>query len=471
MRSRLSTFLCTAVLAAAGALAMALPDSAAGEPAPLPGTFVVLSDIHFSPFANADLAPALARSSSTQWPSILAAAKEGPTSPPGQDSNYPLLASAMAQFGKAMAGADFALVPGDLLVHLFNVKAAALLNTESKSPAIYEFAEKTTVFVLDSLTAALGGKPAILALGNNDSGCGDYRIDPGGAYLAATRDAVRRLVGPERVATDFDETYAAGGYYAVRHPTAANGLVIVLNDVIWSTHYQDVCGQNGTAAAQAMLRWLREQLAAARATGGRVWMVHHIPWGIDAYASLISKAPTCSAQVSPFLQEPYASELPALLATYRDVVQMSFSGHTHFDDNRLLLDEQGMVLSTDKLSPAISPVFGQNPAFQVFAYDRRTGAPSDYSTWYLANPGEPATKADWRFEYNFSKAYGQPYSAQAIGRLWKTLANDSALQADYRTFYNVSRGALDPARFPAYSCAIGNLSPSAFAACFCGDRR
>src|SRR5260370_39478025 len=79
---------------------------------------------------------------------------------------------------------------------------------------------------------------------------------------------VRRLVGAERLAPDFDETYAAGGYYAVRHPTVANGLIVVVNDVLWSTRYRDACGTDGLAAAQAMLGWFRDRLARHIASGG-----------------------------------------------------------------------------------------------------------------------------------------------------------------------------------------------------------
>ena len=168
---------------------------------------------------------------------------------------------------------------------------------------------KTTLFVADALANALGGKPAFVALGNEDSSCGDYKIEPGGRYLAATRETVRRLVGAERLEPDFAETWAAAGYYAARHPTVANALIVVLNDVLWSTHYQDACGSHGLAAAQAMMSWLRERLARQRAAGGRVWLVHHIPWGIDAYATINAKAPSCATKVVPFLKEPFASEL------------------------------------------------------------------------------------------------------------------------------------------------------------------
>ncbi|HET6223060.1 MAG TPA: hypothetical protein VFE11_12875, partial [Dongiaceae bacterium] len=373
---------------------------------------------------------------------------------------------------KVAAAADFAIVPGDFLVHEFEEKASKALGVAPTSQAAGEMATKTTIFVADALAAALGGKPAIIALGNNDSSCGDYRIEPGGSYLAATRETVRRLAGAGRLEPDFDETYAAGGYYAMRHPTVANTLIVVLNDILWSTKYRDACGTDGLAAAEAMLGWLRDRLARQRAAGGRVWMVHHIPWGFDAYSTISAKASTCPAKVVPFLKEPFGSEFLALLVEHRDMLQASFSGHTHFDDYRLLIDGRGTVIGADKVSPAISPVFGQNPGFQLFAYDRGSGTPTDFSTWYLSNPGAAPRAADWQLEYTFTKAYGQPaYSPDAVTAVWKAMSNDSAVQDTYRRLYTVGRGALDAAGLTAYACAMGHMDRPSFTACYCGDRR
>jgi sphingomyelin phosphodiesterase acid-like 3 len=207
-----------------------LSTRAAGEN----GGFAVISDIHFDPFAPKDQA----------------------TSRVGEDTNRALLTSGLGAFARLMAVADFAIVPGDFLTHGFNAKAAASLGVDPSSPAVDDVAAKTTLFVADALAGALGGKPAFVALGNEDSKCGDYKIEPGGAYLAATREAVRRLVGAERLEPDFAETWTAAGYYAARHPTLANGLIVVLNDVVWSPQYRDACGSNGLAAAQAMMGWL-----------------------------------------------------------------------------------------------------------------------------------------------------------------------------------------------------------------------
>lgn len=429
-------------------LGMAGPSvRAAGES----GTFAIISDIHFNPFT---------------------ATNDQAMSRIGEDTNHALLASGLAAFARAMAGADFAIVPGDLLVHEFNTRAAKALGADAASPAVADMAVKTTLFVADALANALGGKPAFVALGNEDSSCGDYRIEPGGAYLAATREAVRRLVGAERLDPDFAETWGAAGYYAARHPTVANGLIVVLNDVMWSRLYQDTCGSHGLAAAQAMMRWLSERLARQRAAGGRVWLVHHIPWGIDADETINAKAPSCAARVVPFLKEPFASELRALLMEYRDVIQASFSGHTHFDDYRLLIDPRGTVIGLDKITPALSPIFGQNPGFQVFAQDKQTGAPTDFSTWHLTNPGAAAEAAQWRLEYTFTEAYRQQrYSPDIVAALWQAMMKDSTVRDTYRRLYTVGRGELGVDGLAAYLCAIGHTDVASFTACYCGDPR
>jgi hypothetical protein len=116
---------------------------------------------------------------------------------------------------------------------------------------------------------ALPGKPILLSLGNNDSSCGDYKIDPGGAYLAATREAVRSLAGAHLLAADFDETYSAGGYYAARHPTLADTTVVVLDDVLWSDEYDNACGTGGLEAATAMMTWLETNSPMRRRPAAR----------------------------------------------------------------------------------------------------------------------------------------------------------------------------------------------------------
>jgi hypothetical protein len=457
-------------LAAAVMLAAILIPAApqAAEPA---GGFGLISDIHFNPFDPPDLAQQLSAADAEAWPAIFAGIEAQAISSWGSDTNYALLSSSLAAFASSAAETDFAVVPGDFLVHEFEQKAATALGVPATDDKVRDMAVKTTIFVADSLAKALPGRPIVLALGNNDSDCGDYEITPGGGYLAGTREMVRRLAGPALVAPDFDETYGAGGYYAVQHPGLKQTLILVVNDVLWSAKYRDACGAGGEAAAEAMMGWLRDRLAEQRATGGSVWIVHHIPWGIDSFSTVHSKADSCAAQVVPFLRAPYADGFIALLRAYRDIVQASYSGHVHTDDYRLLIDEGGEALGLQKIPPAISPIYENNPGFQIVSYDLATGLPTDFSVRYLANLSEAslAVPGDWRHEYSFTEAYGVPqYSAEGVAAMAKAVAAGGDAADKYRRFYTVSHDPLSAEDLPAYLCAIDHLDQASFTACYCG---
>ena len=456
-----------AVLAVA-ALCTGVGGAAAAEPAP---TFAFVSDIHFDPFAPASLTPLLAASAVADWPARFAAIDDQTLATWGSDTNHALLVSSLAAIAGTASGADFVVAPGDFLSHDFEKHAAEALGVAETSAAVVDLAVRTTDFVAGSLAAALPGKPVIVALGNNDSSCGDYRIEPGGRYLAETAATVRRLVGDGLVDADFDATYAAGGYYSLRHPTLPKHHIVVLNDVLWSAKYQNACGTGGSAAAGVMLAWLKDRLARLEADGEHVWMVHHIPWGIDAYSTDRASHSACPAEVVPFMHAAFADDFVALLRRYAGTVTASFSGHIHFDGYRLVTDAAGAPIGVDKVAPGISPIFGQNPGFQVFAYDRSSGLPTDFSTFYLANlgPALAPDDADWRFEYTFSAAYGQPgYSVAAVAAMAKAMAGPGVVRDTFSRLYNVSHGSLGAAGFAAYVCAIESIEPGGFDTCYCG---
>jgi sphingomyelin phosphodiesterase acid-like 3 len=458
--------LCLVVVALAGFLVSDRP----AESAESRGSFALLSDIHLDPFDPPELAAQLAASPVEAWPAIFATITEQTMSPWGRDTNYALFASSLEAFAKSAATADFVVVPGDFLVHEFEKKAAEALGVASTEDKIRTLAVGTTEFIGDSLARMLPDKPIIVALGNNDSDCGDYEITPGGSYLAETRNMVRRLAGADLLATDFDRTYAAGGYYAVRHPGLPETLILVVNDILWSTYYRNACGSDGEAAAEAMFAWLRDKLASQKAAGGSVWLVHHIPWGIDPFSTADSKDPACAAKVVPFLRNPYAEAFVGLLREYRDIVRASYAGHIHTDGYRLLVDDDGSALGLQKVVPAISPIYYQNPAYQIVTYALDTGIPTDFSTYYLANLDKAslAVRGDWRLEYTFSDAYGVgSYSAESVAAMVKAIEAGGAAADIYRRLNVVSHGSLSDKDLPAYVCGMTRLERAGFARCYC----
>ena len=87
-----------------------------------------------------------------------------------------------------------------------------------------------------------------------------------------------------------------------------------------------------------MLAWFGARLEAALAAGERVWLVYHVPAGVDAYATAHARpAPdgSCAAETVPFWREPYASAFADLMARHGGRVQAAFSGHIHRDSWRL----------------------------------------------------------------------------------------------------------------------------------------
>ncbi len=248
-------------------------------------------------------------------------------------------------------------------------------------------------------------------------------------------------------------------------------LIVVLNDILWSQRYVDACGRDGAAAGRAQMDWFAATLAAQAAAGGRVWLVHHIPWGIDPYATEHSRADTCRARVTPLLADTYAEGFLGLVRDHAAMIDLGLSGHVHTDDYRLLLDDAGRPLMADKVIPAISPIFGQNPAFQIFTYDRDSGMPTDFAAIRLANlPDLGPAEAEWMRAYVFSEAYGAPgYSPEAVATLWNGLGQGGRIRDAYAGNYNSGHGALASASLDGYACAVGYPDPSGYAACYCGE--
>ena len=457
----------TTIMALAAAILLSFGLPAVAEPT---GRFAVVSDIHFDPFDPPDITRRLADAEPADWAAILDTIKTQAVSGYGSDTNHALFRSALAAVAEVAADADFVIVPGDFLAHGFQKKAAAALGVSSGSDAVADLAEKTTNYVAGALRAALPDKPLILALGNDDAACGDYELTPGGPFLAATAETIRDMLGPEALDPDFDTTYSDGGYYAVGHPTLPGTTVLVVNDVLWSERYRDACSDRGDDAGARMLDWLEQHLERAQAADERIWLVRHIPAGIDAYSTLHSKGGTCASQVVPYLRQPYANWFAALMRKYAWIVQVSLAGHIHHDTYRLWTGADGAALGVDKVVPAISPVFGQNPGFQVFDYDTGSGTLADFETWYLTNLAAASleTPGDWKREYVFTEAYWQPdYSVGSVAAVWRSLVEGDAMRETFARLYPVGHGEISPDDLPAYVCAIGHIDRPGFTACHC----
>lgn len=78
---------------------------------------LLISDIHFDPFADPSLFESLAKEPVSEWGRLLASSSEHGVSQLGSDSNYVLLESCLRAAAQVCSHPDFILYPGDSLAH------------------------------------------------------------------------------------------------------------------------------------------------------------------------------------------------------------------------------------------------------------------------------------------------------------------------------------------------------------------
>ena len=442
-----------------------------------------VSDIHFEPFRDPEKAIQLAAAPAAQWKSILAAPdsadrevrfasveKACPTR--GEDTTYKLFDSSLRAIKSDAANAKFVTVSGDLIAHSFTCKFNAVF--PGAKPGEYQsFVEKTIEFVVNSLRDALPGVPVYAALGNNDSDCGDYALDANSTFLAATGQGFAAdLPANEKKQAETD--FAAGGYMSVPVPLEHTRL-LVLDDIFMSRRYQTCGGKTDPAPAAAQIAWLERQLNDARRNKEKVWVMTHIPPGVDAYSTATKGKNICAGnEPTMFLS---SEALPEMMVKYGDVIKLAIFAHTHMDEIRLLepakagSEEQGVAV---KMVASISPVDGNNPSFTVAEIDPESATLKDYKVFVASN--QTGVGTTWTEEYDFAKAYNKPeFSVASIKSLIADFAADPSGQTEKSQNFirNFGSGASLPELqlfWPIYVCSLKNDAGDAFAACACSAK-
>jgi hypothetical protein len=169
-------------------------------------------------------------------------------------------------------------------------------------------------------------------------------------------------------------------------------------------------------------------------------------------------------------QPRWTAQFQALLKKYEGTVIVSLAGHTHTDDFRLI-DSSGAKPVFVLISPAISPVYRQNPAFRVVSF-ANDGSLSDDSVYYLTNLelASSKTRAEWGKEYTFSQEWklGRP-DAAALATLYEQIKTKPGVRDEWLRFLNVSSSAayLPANSAPGLYCAIQELDPATYSNCYC----
>lgn len=362
------------------------------------GMFLLFSDVHFDPFAAPGTVKALAAAPASAWGGILAEAGTA-YSPYGQDSNNALFQSFLDDMARRAPRPDFLLFPGDLLCHRFWTLYPQLTGDSSRE-GLLNFIGKTAEYFLTEVTRRFPDAPLYLALGNNDSVEGDFRIVPNSPYLSVTASIVaQRALKSDADRAVFLESYPGYGCYSLPLPGSGNARIVVFNNIFWAKNYP------GQSVGRPVLDYLDQQLTAAGRRGESVWLLSHVPPGDNSKASAAKYLKKGKDVYSPLLADTWNDALANLLVTHSRTVKACFCGHVHRDEFRLVYPKGGgLPAASMRLGPSISPVTGNNPGYQVYSYDRQSFELLDTTVHYL-DIGSP--RPGWDVEYRYSQAYGR----------------------------------------------------------------
>lgn len=449
------------------------------------GEFLVISDIHFNPFHGLDKAQFETLSSlpADQWPTFFQSLDQ-PVVRPGDntDTNYALLVSALDAAKRRLPAALFILYPGDFMGHNWQDSYDGLSpQTIEQDPAAFrEFTRKALTLVAGEFRQRFPNTPVLATLGNDDSFCEDYWIQPNGEFLSTFADVWQPLLGTTIEPTAFRKSFTGLGAYCADLPGLSGDRLLVLNSVLWSASYCSAshdpnanghnccsCTNPGAAPGAAQFGWLETQLAQAAKEKKRVWLLMHVPPGLDSYA--LDNGSKVANQWTP----NFTSRYLRLIAQYRDTLHTSFTGHTHMDDYRI--DRVGVEpVLLHKIAPAVSPIFGNNPAFLVFQFDTESAVISNWQTHYFnlaTQSGSPSPTGKWGIEYDARKTYGiHEVTAKSIDALFVLMKNDQTGPhvTAYRDFYEVSASSIAQRDLMVYVCAVLNATYDDYHQCVTG---
>ena len=96
---------------------------------------VVFSDVHFNPFYDPSLFPALVSADAGEWASIFQTSTITAPSVWGSDTNYPLLALALSSIKQNLGASPLIIYTGDILGHNFPQTFYRTINGSQDPPS------------------------------------------------------------------------------------------------------------------------------------------------------------------------------------------------------------------------------------------------------------------------------------------------------------------------------------------------
>jgi len=299
---------------------------------------LIVSDIHFAPLYGSmdpSLQSKLEKASYNEWKKYF---NSNPAQMAlnarlyGQDANYAVLISGLINMKKTLPHPAFIIIAGDFIWH-------------NATPADSILKRKTIGFIAQLFKEKFPNTPIIPAMGNNDTYGNDYDMQD-----AKFLNDFANAWAPNLPKTSGDQLKAQS-YYTWQY---GNLKLMVVN----SAPLND--GSPYPQQAGKMLSWVETTLA--NAGNNNIWMVTHIPPGLNGF------------NVSNFWNPGYTQQFVNSVVKHSSKVKFSVASHTHLNDFKVFYDasKSPQPVAFMRIVPSICSNHSNNPSFEVAEFNKTT---------------------------------------------------------------------------------------------------
>jgi sphingomyelin phosphodiesterase acid-like 3 len=383
---------------------------------------LIVSDIHFNPFYDTTLVNQLKKTTYDKWDGIFKGSKVKYdfSTMSGHDSNYGLLMSAMK--GMKMQFDDkhppaFIILAGDFIWH----GSAEPPSVASLPNGTKNLLKTNTIKFLAQLFRANFPHTHIIPLfGNNDTDNGNYHKQSP-AFRNSFADAW------EKGGTDtYGPSLRRNGYYTYHPANTRNLKFIVINSSLVGFN-PNLVKPFPDNDAKEMIAWLGRELRKAAKNRNDVWILSHIPPGKNIHDS------------NEMWRDEYSKMFVDTVAKYartgnKTTIRTIIASHIHRNDFRVINNTAGPVAYV-RTVPSVSPVYGNNPSFEIAEVDKKTNTVINEKTYYF-DLTNSANK--WNNTFDLQKKLSlSSISPYGITRFINKFKTDTTGLGAYINFFNV----------------------------------
>ncbi|KAL3674665.1 hypothetical protein V7S43_000605 [Phytophthora oleae] len=197
-------------------------------------------------------------------------------------------------------------------------------------------------------------------------------------------------------------------------------VVLTLNTVPYSpNHSPDTTNMSDPFGQFA---WLNETLLELRNAGKFAYVVGHIPPIIDSYRG------------AQMWESEYIATYKSIVTQFADIIKAQFFAHVHSIEFPRTRSSGRCRACAVVMSAAISPIYGNNPAFMTWDFDATTYEVLDF-TVYSSNISSENQELDWQPLFTASTEYGvSSLRTSELNAFVKRATSNSALLEQY--YYN-----------------------------------